>query len=158
MTVRRATQDDLDAVARLVTALGDQHVALDPRRFRFPEPPRPAHAAFFREQIVSDEARVLVACVDDLVVGYAFVRREPASLLDARDESVWLHDLYVEPSHRATGLGRAIMAAAWDAAAELGASRLYIVVAAANAAALRLFARHGFTTTMVEMAADRPDP
>ena len=158
MTVRRATQDDLDAVARLVTALGDQHVALDPRRFQFPEPPRPAHAAFFREQIASDEARVLVACVDDLVVGYAFVRREPASLLDARDESVWLHDLHVEPSHRATGLGRALMAAAWDAAAELGASRLYIIVAAANAAALRLFARHGFTTTMVEMAADRPDP
>lgn len=157
MTVRRATQGDLDAVARLVTALGDQHVAFDPRRFQFPEPPRPAHAAFFREQIASHEARVLVAWVDDHVVGYAFVRREPASLLDARDESVWLHDLYVEPSHRATGLGRALMAAAWDAAAELGASRLYIVVAAANAAALRLFARHGFTTTMVEMAADRPD-
>lgn len=157
MTVRRATRDDLDDVARLVTALGNQHVGFDPRRFQFPEPPLPAHAAFFREQIACEEARVLLACVDDVTVGYAFVRREPASLIDARGESVWLHDLYVTPSHRATGLGRALMVAAWDAAAELGASRLYIVVASANAAALRLFARYGFTTTMLEMAADRPD-
>ena len=118
----------------------------------------PAHAAFFREQIACLEARVLVACVNDVIVGYAFVRREPASLIDARGESVWLHDLYVTPSHRATGFGRALMAAAWDAAAELGASRLFLVVAAQNVSAMRLFARHGFATTMLEMAADRPAP
>ena len=156
MRIRRATPDDLPVVAAFSATFAAMHVAMDARRFRYPADTGTALRDFFAVEIVNPEARVLLAEESAGAVGYAFVRREPPSLLDAREATVWLHDLHVEPAHRARGVGDALLEASWAAAAELGGDELHIVVAAPNDAGRAYFATRGFRTTMLEMIAERP--
>jgi ribosomal protein S18 acetylase RimI-like enzyme len=57
----------------------------------------------------------------------------------------WLEDLYVRESARRTGLGDALVALALERARQRGARRIELDCNEANAAALALYERHGFS-------------
>lgn len=57
-----------------------------------------------------------------------------------------LHDLVVDPAHRRTGLGTAIIADLLDWGASLGASTAWLHVEVANTAGLAAYERLGFVT------------
>lgn len=175
--VRRATSADLPALAALGAALARQHVGYDPGRFVFPAPLEPAHAAFFAEQLDDPDAVLLVAAAaagpvpasfgdvaapdaadpsSASVVGYAFVRCEPASFVDALPASGWVHDLYVAPRARGRGTGLLLLDASIAAVRARGIARVLLGVAPANTAARRLFAARGFRTTLQEMTLGPP--
>lgn len=61
-------------------------------------------------------------------------------------EDCHLEDLFVEAAARRSGLGSALVAAALDRARERGCRRVELDVNEENAAALALYARHGFGT------------
>ena len=156
LRVRRAHTGDVPAVAALGAALARQHAAYDARRFTLPEEPLDAAlAAFFGEQLASAEAVVLVAeaaAAPGLPAGYAFARREPASLVDALPVSGWVHDLDVEPAGRGRGAGAALLDAATAALRAMDVRLVLLSVASANEGARRAFERRGFAVTMHEMA------
>jgi GNAT superfamily N-acetyltransferase len=75
-------------------------------------------------------------------VGFATTIDAPASL---RLAHFWqIRDLFVLPTHRRLGIGRALLASVREAAIASGALRLVLQTEADNAAALRLYAESGY--------------
>ncbi|HET7174251.1 MAG TPA: ribosomal protein S18-alanine N-acetyltransferase [Nocardioidaceae bacterium] len=81
--------------------------------------------------------RALVAVDGRSVVGYAV-------LLESGDNAD-VARIGVSRSHQRRGLATALLASAIEQARAAGSRRLLLEVAADNAAALSLYARHGFT-------------
>jgi ribosomal protein S18 acetylase RimI-like enzyme len=61
-------------------------------------------------------------------------------------DDCWLEDLYVDESARGTGLGRALVNAAFDRARERGCRRIELDVNESNTAAIAFYEQLGFST------------
>jgi ribosomal protein S18 acetylase RimI-like enzyme len=61
-------------------------------------------------------------------------------------DDCWLEDLYVEDSTRGTGLGRALVEAAFERARERGCRRIELDVNETNTNAIAFYESLGFTT------------
>lgn len=104
-----------------------------------PDAPR----AFLAERIAKDESLVLLAEVPDAgTVGFAQVYRTFSSL-SLRPAWV-LNDLYVAPSGRRTGAGRALLREVVRRAAEAGVSGVQLETAYDNVVAQGLYEAEGF--------------
>ena len=85
-----------------------------------------------------------VATSSDVPVGFALTTIIPASL---RLRHFWqIRDLFVARSHRQRGVAGLLLNAVHDAAIRSGALRVSLQTESDNAAALRLYARHGYAT------------
>lgn len=150
-TARPATLADMPTVARFAAKLVRLHHALDPQRFMCMEPLEPGYERWLTRELLNPDVVVVVAEQDGAVVGYAYGRLEDRdwnALLDAHGA---LHDVYVDETARAGGAGAALVEAACARLSAMGAPRVVLHTAAQNTAAQRLFAKHGFRSTMIEM-------
>lgn len=102
-----------------------------------------APGAFLAERIREDESLVLLADVPEVgTVGFAQVYRTFASLLL---RPMWiLSDLYVAPSGRRTGAGRALLREVVRRAAEAGVAGVQLETAYDNHIAQGLYESEGF--------------
>ncbi|MEV6301358.1 GNAT family N-acetyltransferase [Actinoplanes sp. NPDC051861] len=66
----------------------------------------------------------------------------------------WLNDIEVFPGHRGRGLGRALLAAAEEAARAHGATALELNVFGANRTAVHLYETSGYRVTTQQMRKD----
>jgi len=148
--VRRAREDDAPNIAGFAMKLVDQHRDYDPVRF--------ARIAtldgmqwFYGSQTEARDAAVLVAELDERIVGFAYISYEKKNYAELTISAAKLHDIYVDESARHSGAGKALIGASVEVARELGASKLILSVAEKNSAAKRFFERNGFHVTMHEM-------
>ena len=154
MRVRPARPDDLPAVSKLAAELVRLHHRLDPPRFMLIEPVEDGYQWFFSREIKRKEALILVAEHDDAIIGYAYATLESRNWNDLLDACGKLNDLYVDPSARRTGAGRALVTEAFAALRARGAPRVVLLSAWQNPEAHAFFAALGFRRTMVEMTAE----
>ena len=148
--IRRARAGDERRVAEFAIRLFDQHVEYDPERFSTFANPEGA-ARFYRSRFETPDSAVFVAEVENDVVGFAYIERDPLNYAELLEDGAWLHDIYVDEHARAEGVGKGLIKAAADAAKEMGAEKLLLSVAAKNNAAQKVFEKAGFRPTMVEM-------
>ncbi|HXH84009.1 MAG TPA: GNAT family N-acetyltransferase [Candidatus Tectomicrobia bacterium] len=133
ISVRPARPTEAAVLAEMANDL-NQHVGIRTRPFT-PE-------RILADALGPDRAVIpLVADIDGVIVGYAFYAIGYNTDVAAR--STWLHDLYVAPSARGRGVGRALMAAVAAATLRAGATSLEWGVHAANVAALEFYRRLG---------------
>lgn len=118
--LRRAEEDDLDQIAQ---------VEAD----SFPQPWR---RETFASLLGRPSVDIVVAESDGRVAGYAVVRSTVG-------ESE-LANLAVCPARRRTGLGRALLREAVDAARKRGATWVFLAVRASNESAAKLYQQFGF--------------
>jgi len=132
--IRRADVADLDAVLVLLLAQLREHHNFTPD----------AAVARALDGLLAHPERgtVLVATLDGRIVGMAAL--STMWTLEHGGPSVWLDELYVEPSRRSQGIGRALLAAACDAAREYGCHTIDLEVDAEHDRAAQLYAREGF--------------
>ena len=149
-TIRRARDGDERRVAEFAIRLFDLHVGYDPERFSTFANVEGA-ARFYRSRFDTADSVVLVAEIENEVVGFAYVEKDELNYAELLRDGAWLHDVYVDESARAEGAGRALIDAAAEAAKDMGAKKLLLTVAAKNAAAQRVFEKAGFRRTMTEM-------
>jgi GNAT superfamily N-acetyltransferase len=150
--IRRAMEEDGEALGRLGALLMRAHHEFDRDRFMAPGAnPEVGYGRFLRAQLQDEDTVVFVAERDGLVVGYVFAGLEPRSWKELRDACGFVHDIAVEESGRRTGVATALMEAALDWMQRRGAPRCVLWTADRNAGAQRLFERIGFRRTMVEM-------
>lgn len=148
-TIRPAAPADLPALGRLGAHLVRVHHEFDTQRFMAPMPGiEELYAAFLGKQIEEPNVVVLVAERDGEVLGYTYAAVEGNDYMALRGPAGVLHDIVVDPSHRARGVGRMLLDATLAA---LEAPRVVLSTAERNEAAQRLFARAGFRRTMIEM-------
>ena len=153
VTVRRATEKDARRVAELAVKLAHQHEDYDARRFARLYDERDAEWYYGSRHETTDEA-VLVAEIDNQIVGFAYVQYEAKNYPALLENAVWLHDIYIEESSRTAGVGKLLIDKSMEAAKDFGADKLMLSVAAKNTAARAFFERRGFRETMVEMMLD----
>jgi ribosomal protein S18 acetylase RimI-like enzyme len=150
--VRAAIESDLPVLGRLGASLVSAHHDFDPRRFLAPSAEtHKAYAAFLGSQLKREEVTILAAEQGSAVVGYAFLGVERTDYMALRGPAGVLYDLVVQAEHRRQGIGKALLEAALADLAARGVPRIVLSTAERNDAAQRLFARHGFRPTMVEM-------
>ena len=100
-------------------------------------------ACWLDENLSTSRLRVFVAEDNGRFVGFAITIEVPASL---RLAHFWqIRDLFVLPTHRRLGVGRALLASVRAAAIASGALRLVLQTEDDNDPALRLYADSGYT-------------
>jgi len=154
--VRPATAADVPAIAEFAARLYRLHHRLDPERFwdlggEGPGP-RAGREGFFASQLADAGARLFVGEHAGRVAGYAYATLESNDYENLLERGARLHDVWVEPGARASGLADALFDAVRHEAEAAGARLLVLSVAVANTRAVAFFARHGARRTMQEMA------
>lgn len=133
MRIRIATADDRAAVLALLGAQYAEHdIAI------------PATLASAVDQLLAQPTlgRLLLASDGDEAVGVAYLSFIWS--LEHGGHSGWLDELYVVPARRGAGLGRALLLAVCDLAANEGCIAIDLEVEASHARAANLYAREGF--------------
>ncbi|MFE2477332.1 GNAT family N-acetyltransferase [Streptomyces sp. NPDC059389] len=135
VVLRVAGQDDLDVAGALFRGYLDFYGV----KLEDPDVPR----TFLAERIRAGESLVLLADVPEAgTVGFAQVYRTFSSLAL---RPMWiLSDLYVDPSGRRTGAGRALLREVLRRAREAGASGVQLETAYDNHVAQALYEAEGF--------------
>ncbi|HEU4980850.1 MAG TPA: GNAT family N-acetyltransferase [Solirubrobacterales bacterium] len=131
--VRRATAEDAKAVARL---LYEFQVEFDE-----PAPAVGVLAERYEKQLRAGEVTVLLAGAGP--DGFAQLRFRPWVYSDGLHS--YLEELYVVPSLRGRGLGRALLEAAMEAARSEGATQMELGTSESDVAARALYEGAGFT-------------
>ena len=150
VAVRRATKDDARRIAKLALKLFAQHREYDSRRFAEIASIEGAER-FYGSQTETKDAAVLVAEIENEIIGFAYVQYEALDYANLLETAAWLHDIYVEETVRGTNAGKLLIEASIEAAKKLGADKLLLSVAAKNEYAKVFFERGGFRATMIEM-------
>ena len=153
VTVRRARLEDARTVAEYAIRLVVQHQNYDPRRFVRLAAVEQAEW-FYGSQTKAADAAVLVAELEEKIVGFAYIQFEARDYANLLENAAWLHDIYIDETARGTGAGKLLIEKSIEVAKELGADKLMLSVAAKNEFAKEFFEHSGFRETMVEMMLD----
>jgi GNAT superfamily N-acetyltransferase len=141
MQIAPATLDDIPQLCGLLAILFAQEEEFSPDS---------ARQANGLRQIVEhpESARILVLREQATLLGMANLLFTVSTARGGR--VAILDDFVVRPERRGKGLGSALLEAAIALAKEQGCSRITLQTDACNAAAMRLYRRHGFAqSTMV---------
>lgn len=154
--VRDMTAADLSAVGLLAEQLVAMHHGWDATRFFTTPSVAQGYRAFFASQLGHAEVLLLSAEVDGAVVGYLYGTMEGRDWAMLLDDHGAVHDLFVAPTVRRGGVGRALMEEARRRFEAAGLARVVLYAASSNAAGQAMFAKLGFRPSMVEMTLDLP--
>lgn len=152
VVVRRATEADIEQAAALGAEIVRHHHRTNPTRFFLLDDIEQGYARWLRQELSRAKAVVLLAEIEGRVVGYSYGAIEPRDWGILLDEHGALHDLFVVPDARGSGVGRALVSALVDALTELGAKILVLRVMVQNEPARRLAESFGFAPTMLELS------
>lgn len=149
--VRRATPADLDAMAAMAAELVRFHHALDAARFFLAAHVEQGYRGWFAKEIENPEAILLIGEHEGAAAGYVYGRVEPRDWNMLLDRHAALHDVFVQPAARGTGLSRALLETFVSVCKARKVPRVILHSASANTRAQAAFARVGFRPSMVEM-------
>lgn len=133
LEIRKATTADVNSIASLF----DQY-----RQFYEQAPDIALATKFIAERIKRQESTILVAKTNNEIIG--FCQMYPTFCSVEASPIMVLYDLYVDPSARKAGAGRALMQAAFEYAKDNGFTRLYLSTAKTNSAAQTLYESLGW--------------
>jgi ribosomal protein S18 acetylase RimI-like enzyme len=136
--VWQATEDDIEAVSRLIAAFRDW--------WGKDEPPldQIRHTATLLLADPNTEFLLAAPAEDHDPAGVCQLRYRLSVWTGADD--CWLEDLYVEDAARGAGLGQALVAESLERARARGCRRIELDVNEQNTDALAFYERLGFTT------------
>jgi GNAT superfamily N-acetyltransferase len=129
VSIRRSTLASPDA-ARLIAALNAELTAT------FPEPGA-THFSLSGAQVEAGDGAFVVSYLGDVAVGCGAVRRLDEALAE-------LKRMYVDPSVRGRGIGRAIVTALEREARLLGAKRIVLETGTRLTPAIKLYEAMGY--------------
>ena len=153
--LRRATAADAAAMARgMVAGLAD-YPAFAPAGWT--APPAAEEEAHLRELLPDPGVWSLVAEAGGEIVGQITILPAARAARGVPEPGLaHLRNLFVDPSHRGTGLASALHAAAVGAARERGFVALRLFVATGQERARRFYAREGWTPAGAPFYDPRP--
>ncbi|MFJ6214033.1 GNAT family N-acetyltransferase [Streptomyces sp. NPDC092296] len=148
ISVREARPADLPELAECWTQV---HGVLGRWSRGLPAPTEQELAEVLRQAQAAPEVRFLVATVDGVPAGMAYLSCRPLSPLHG-GRAAHVDYLHVRDGFRRGGVGRALLAAAASYAEEAGADRVAVNVHPGLREANRFFARWGFAPVTVRRA------
>ena len=133
----------MNVLTESASGLTEVAAVFDQYRQHYGEPAAPEDSRkWLAEQLARNRLVIFAAHMGDDVVGLATVADLPAS---QRLRSFWqIRDLFVVPSARRKGVGRALLSAVRKAATEACALRLSVQTESDNNRAISLYLKSGF--------------
>jgi GNAT superfamily N-acetyltransferase len=162
IALRRSNSvSELDRLEPLWNALQEHHARITPRLGT--RPPRELDDAWrvrrskYERWLADPDTFFLLAEEHGRPVGYAFVTIGPGYASWATGErAAVLETLSVLPNHRAGGVGKALVEAAWDQLGDQGIEDMAITTTTTNVDSHRFYERHGFEQGFVVYHGTRP--
>ncbi|MDX2136507.1 MAG: GNAT family N-acetyltransferase [Chloroflexota bacterium] len=154
LVIRRAVAEDIETIGQLWEQLVEHHTHLDTRLPESVPNGGRRYARRLYDTLRDDYARLLVAVVNDKVIGYVLgMIVDLAPDMFEQETSGFLADIFVTPEQRRTGAGRALVQELARWFRERGVQYYEWHVAARNADALAFWESIGGDAIMVRMRA-----
>ena len=153
LTIRRAGAERIDELEHVWAALHEHHVSVTPHF----APPRtiPESWAIRKENyatwLQASEAYLLIAEVEQQIVGYAMVRPTTGSTTWRVDKIMEIETLAVLPESRGQEVGRQLVDQVMADAAEQGIDEVVLLVVSTNEEAIGFYERQGFEPQYLHM-------
>ena len=103
------------------------------------------------EMIKSEEAEVLVAEINNELVGSGYAKIKEGKTYNAFQNYAYLGFMYTVPQYRGKGVNQAIIAALIEWARSKNLTEIRLEVYAGNTPAVKAYEKAGFTKNLVEM-------
>jgi ribosomal protein S18 acetylase RimI-like enzyme len=151
MLVRSATADDVPAILPMVRSICAMHAQMDPARYDFLPDIVDRYSKWLPAR-ASDPRSVLLIGEDSAgAAGFLVGSVETNIPIYHTLEYGFIHDLWVEPRARRSGLASLLADAALQRFQAMGVSQVRLETAAGNDAARALFAHRGFRVATIDM-------
>lgn len=152
-SIRPATSADVPAVLPMVRAICDLHVQWDPQRFDVRPEVVEMYASWLPTRAADPESVFLVAedAGDHRVIGYVVATIEDSIPIYWTPRCGWIHDAWVEPSHRKLGIATALVREAVARLRAKGITQIRGETAVANDASRALLRNLGWREGTIEM-------
>ncbi|MCC3153400.1 GNAT family N-acetyltransferase [Hymenobacter sp. BT770] len=144
--IRPATLNDLETLLRFEQGVVEAERPFDPTLRE-----ETIHYYQLPELIASSQALVLVAEVEQQVVGSGYARILAAKPYLKHEQYAYLGFMYVAPAYRGQGLNGLILQHLTQWAAAQGLTEMRLEVYAHNQPAVRAYEKAGFAAHMLEM-------
>lgn len=151
MEIRKAREQDIDAILELNRQIGEIHFAQAPQVFC---PPSPEERAFLLSAIAAEGRLFCVAEQDGAVAGFLTARIDINETIPflSKEPICRIGTLVVDEGQRSRGIGKALIAYCDAWGKTQGASQLRLEVMAFNERAKALYERLGFKMLSQTMA------
>ncbi|MGL6521314.1 N-acetyltransferase family protein [Aeromonas dhakensis] len=151
LEIRKAREQDIDAILELNRQIGEIHFAQAPQVFC---PPSPEERAFLLAAIAAEGRLFCVAEQDGAVAGFLTARIDINETIPflSKEPICRIGTLVVDEGHRSRGIGKALIAHCDEWGKAQGASQLRLEVMAFNERAKALYERLGFKILSQTMA------
>ncbi|WP_337076255.1 GNAT family N-acetyltransferase [Aeromonas dhakensis] len=151
LEIRKAREQDIDAILELNRQIGEVHFAQAPQVFC---PPSPEERAFLLAAIAAEGRLFCVAEQDGAVAGFLTARIDINETIPflSKEPICRIGTLVVDEGHRSRGIGKALIAHCDEWGKAQGASQLRLEVMAFNERAKALYERLGFKMLSQTMA------
>ncbi|MFL9601274.1 GNAT family N-acetyltransferase [Aeromonas dhakensis] len=151
LEIRKAREQDIDAILELNRQIGEIHFAQAPQVFC---PPSPEERAFLLAAIAAEGRLFCVAEQDGAVAGFLTARIDINETIPflSKEPICRIGTLVVHEGQRSRGIGKALIAHCDEWGKAQGASQLRLEVMAFNERAKALYERLGFKMLSQTMA------
>ncbi len=138
----------------MVRAICSMHEALDPQRYAMKSNVVEMYESWLPQRIADRNSVLLAAELDSKLVGFLVASVETNIPVYRLDRFGFIHDVWVEPSARGHGIGKALAERAVEQFRSMGIKQVRLETAADNPGARALFASCGFRPATTEMLRD----
>lgn len=159
MRVRVARVEDVPGVLPMVREICTLHEESDSPRYAFVSDVVERYARWLPERAVDERSVFLVAEREDGSFGAFLVGTvEDGIPIFVTSEYGWIHDVWVEPSERGSGIAGEMVRLAKAKFLAMGLTQVRLETGAFNTTARHVFEREGFRACTVEMLCDLTPP
>jgi len=158
MLIRSAQPSDIPYLFPLIEKISDFHKSLDGDRYNFLPNQGQLYEAWLSELLTDTRHLCLVAEADasasknsPQLVAYLIATLESEIPIYYLKEYGYIHDLWVEESHRHQGIARQMTLQTVEHFRHLGVQQIRLNTIVGNDAALKLYHSCGFRASTVEM-------
>jgi shikimate dehydrogenase len=150
LSVRAATEADLDTLVRLNQAVQRLHADLEPNIFK-PLTDHEEVFAYFAAQLEAPRHHFRLAEIDGEVAGYIWfeIQETAETPFTVPTERLYVHHIAVEESARRRGIASALLKSVEAGALALGIDQIALATWAANAQARAFFTAQGFQPSIL---------
>ncbi len=146
LQIRKATLADLPTLLRFEQGVIEAERPYDPTLKT-----GQIHYYNLEEMITASHIELLVAELDNELIGAGYARIESAKPYLQHSHYAYLGFMYVEPEHRGKGVNKNIIAALQEWAYSQQVTELRLEVYVENASAIKAYEKLGFAKLLVEM-------
>ena len=151
MLIRAAKASDVEAVLPMVVAICSMHERLDPARYAMLPDVVDRYRSWLPKRAEDPRSVFLVADTNPSLAGFLIATIEKNIPIYQLEEFGFIHDVWVDPQHRRSGIARALVEEAANRFRAMGIAQLRLETAAANEHARDLFTACGFRVGTIDM-------